>query len=85
MKDLRDHEIRRIDVRYSVSAAGVLNSFVEADFTAALGISKLITSVTMTVFYLLLYYVWKELRRTAGVKPADFKNFYGRYDGFMTP
>ena len=36
----------------------VLNYFVSADFTAALGIGKLITSVTMTVFYLLLYYIW---------------------------
>ena len=36
----------------------VLNYFVEADFTAALGIGKLITSVTMTAFYVLLYYVW---------------------------
>lgn len=33
----------------------VLNYFFSADFTAALGIGKLITSVTMTVFYLLLY------------------------------
>ena len=36
----------------------VLNYFVEADFTAALGIGKLITSITMTVFYVLLYTVW---------------------------
>ncbi len=36
----------------------VLNYFVSADFTAALGIGKLITSVTMTVFYLLLYHIW---------------------------
>ncbi len=36
----------------------VLNYFVEADFTAALGVGKLITSITMTVFYVLLYYVW---------------------------
>ena len=36
----------------------VLNYFVEADFTAALGIGKLVTSVTMTVFYVLLYFVW---------------------------
>jgi hypothetical protein len=28
-----------------------------ADYTAALGIGKLITSVTMTLFYVLLYYV----------------------------
>ena len=36
----------------------VLNYFVEADFTAALGVGKLITSITMTVFYVLLYDVW---------------------------
>ena len=36
----------------------VLNYFVAADFTAALGIGKLVTSITMTVFYVLLYYVW---------------------------
>ena len=36
----------------------VLNYFAAGDFTAALGIGKLVTSVTMTVFYLLLYYVW---------------------------
>lgn len=36
----------------------VLNYFVEADFTAALGIGKLVTSITMTVFYVLLYRVW---------------------------
>lgn len=28
-------------------------------YTAALGIGKLITSVTMTVFYVILYYVWR--------------------------
>ena len=36
----------------------VLNYFVEVDFTAALGIGKLVTSITMTVFYVLLYNVW---------------------------
>ncbi len=36
----------------------VLNYFSSVDMTAALGIGKLITSVTMTVFYCLLYYVW---------------------------
>lgn len=38
----------------------VLNYFSSADLTAALGIGKLVTSVTMTVFYVLLYYVWLE-------------------------
>ena len=36
----------------------VLNYFVKADFTAWLGVGKLVTSVTMTVFYLLLYRLW---------------------------
>lgn len=30
-----------------------------ADYTAALGVGKLITSLTMTVFYVLLYHVWQ--------------------------
>jgi len=44
----------------------VLNYFVRADFTAALGIGKLITSVTMTVFYLLLYHIWQGHYQTRG-------------------
>lgn len=38
----------------------VLNYFVNADFTAALGAGKLVTSITMTIFYLLLYDIWSE-------------------------
>lgn len=36
----------------------VMNYFSDADFTAALGIGKLVTSISMTVFYLLLYKIW---------------------------
>ena len=36
----------------------VLNYFVAADFTAALGVGKLITSITMTVFYFLMYQIY---------------------------
>ena len=36
----------------------VLNYFSEGDLTAALGVGKLIASITMTAFYLLLYPVW---------------------------
>ena len=35
----------------------ILNYFAAGDFTAALGIGKLVTSITMTLFYVLLYYV----------------------------
>ena len=37
---------------------GNVDYFVDADFTVALGIGKFVTSVTMTLFYVLLYYVW---------------------------
>ena len=36
----------------------VLNYFADRDFTMALGVGKLVTSVTMTLFYMLLYYLW---------------------------
>ena len=36
----------------------VLNYFIDADFTVWLGIGKFVTSITMTVFYLLLYRLW---------------------------
>ena len=41
----------------------VLNYFLSGDFTAWLGIGKLVTSVTMTVFYLLLYRLWLRVYR----------------------
>lgn len=37
-----------------------------ADYTVALGIGKLITSVTMTLFYVLLYYVWRVRYQVSG-------------------
>jgi hypothetical protein len=39
-----------------------------AAWTAPLGIGKLVTSVTMTVFYVLLYYVWRERYHVTGKK-----------------
>ena len=42
----------------------VLNYFVARDFTAALGVGKLVTSITMTVFYVLMYHIGCECFRT---------------------
>ena len=42
------------------------------NFIAALGIGKLITSVTMTVFYVLLYYVWRERYQISGDEKLSF-------------
>ena len=44
----------------------VLDYFMEADMTAALGIGKLVTSITMTVFYVLLYYIWLDVYQEWG-------------------
>ena len=37
----------------------VLNYFIDSDLTSALGIGKFITSITMTAFYVILFYIWK--------------------------
>lgn len=47
---------------YALCTTGLEN------FTAALGIGKLITSVTMTTFYVLLYYVWRIRYNVQGKK-----------------
>lgn len=36
------------------------------NYTAALGIGKWVTSVTMTIFYVLLYYVWRSRYHVRG-------------------
>ena len=38
------------------------------NFTVALGLGKWITSITMTLFYVLLYYVWRERYEIKGQK-----------------
>lgn len=43
----------------------VLNYFLSGDFTAALGVGKLVTSITMTVFYILMYYIWLGVYRVS--------------------
>lgn len=46
----------------------VLNYWTQGDYTAALGIGKLVTSITMTVFYLLFEYARRERYRISGQK-----------------
>lgn len=47
----------------------ILQYWIDADFTAALGIGKLVTSVTMTVFYLLMEYARRSRYKISGEKP----------------
>ena len=39
----------------------VLDHFIDSDFTAALGIGKLVTSITMTIFYVIMLLIFKKL------------------------
>lgn len=48
----------------------VLNYWTDGDYTAALGIGKLITSITMTVFYLLMEYTRRKRYGITGQKPV---------------
>ncbi|MDR7855948.1 hypothetical protein [Tissierella sp.] len=45
-----------------------LNTIGLENFTAALGIGKFITSITMTIFYVILYYVWRLRYKIEGKK-----------------
>lgn len=47
---------------YALCTTGLEN------FTAALGTGKFITSITMTIFYVLLYYVWRIRYQVRGQK-----------------
>lgn len=47
---------------YALCTTGLEN------YTEALGIGKFITSITMTVFYILLYYVWRTRYKIEGKK-----------------
>ena len=37
----------------------ILSYFISYDFTASLGIGKLVTSITMTIFYIFMFYIYK--------------------------
>lgn len=43
-----------------------------ASYAPALGIGKLITSITMTLFYVLLYYVWRERYQIKGKRELSY-------------
>lgn len=47
------------DAFHLVPRALALNTTGLDNWTFALGLGKLITSITMTIFYLILYYVWR--------------------------
>lgn len=54
------------DAFHLVPRALALNTTGLDSYTGALGLGKCITSVTMTLFYVLLYYVWRERYHVTG-------------------
>lgn len=54
------------DAFHLVPRAYALNTLGLEHFTVALGIGKFVTSITMTVFYVLLYHVWRERYHVSG-------------------
>lgn len=48
------------DSFHLIPRAVALNSYGLDHFVSALGIGKFITSITMTIFYVLLYYIWRK-------------------------
>ncbi len=54
------------DAFHLIPRAVALRTTGLESYPAALGVGKLVTSITMTVFYLLLYYVWRARYRITG-------------------
>ena len=48
----------------------MLGYFAEGDFNTAVGVGKLVTSITMTVFYVLMYHIWLRLDGAAPDRPV---------------
>ena len=49
----------------------VLKNLIQYDFTAELGIGKLVTSVTMTIFYILMFYIYKNKFKVENTKKIE--------------
>lgn len=56
------------DAFHLVPRAYALNTLGLSHFVSVLGVGKLITSITMTVFYVLLYHVWRSRYQVTGQK-----------------
>ncbi len=60
------------DSFHLVPRALALNTTGLENYTAALGIGKFITSITMTIFYIILYYVWRLRYKIQGKQNLTF-------------
>ena len=53
----------------------ILNYFIDYDFNMYLGIGKLITSITMTIFYVFMYYIYLNSYKVKENKFATYSIF----------
>lgn len=53
-----------------------LNTTGLQDYTFSLGLGKFITSITMTIFYVILYYVWRERYNIVGKKKLTMSIYF---------
>ena len=60
------------DAFHLIPRAIALNTTGLESFTRSLGFGKLITSITMTIFYLILYYVWRKRYKIKNKKGLTF-------------
>ena len=49
----------------------MLSYFIESDFTSSLGIGKLVTSITMTIFYIFMFYIYKDNYKIKNIKSIE--------------
>ena len=50
----------------------VLKNFIQYDFIVSLGIGKLVTSITMTIFYILMFYIYKNKFKVENTKKIEW-------------
>ena len=50
----------------------ILNYFINYDFNMYLGIGKLVTSITMTIFYIFMYYIYLKVYKNKENKNVTF-------------
>lgn len=60
------------DAFHLVPRAVALSTTGLENYTAALGVGKFITSITMTLFYILLYYIWRKRYNIQGKHGVTF-------------
>lgn len=49
-----------------------LSYFINADFTKMIGLGKLVTSITITIFYIFMYYIYERIYKVKNKKTFEY-------------